>query len=219
MGFHALSLASLLLAGADSGALPPGTDGTALARATLTSDAASLCPEVQAATPGDRDYAVMLRFLVDAQGMPSQSSVWNSSGSDTLDSVALGCLAKLRFEPTMQDGVTVERWSQMRWVWKATPGAVKSCPAAANENAPVGTSNTKQATAGPPRAIVCVCADDAGKLTRDPVIVESTGTPKLDRAAIELARAGYAHNNQTAGRKSNPGCVKFAIAFEGESRK
>jgi hypothetical protein len=64
------------------------------------------------------------------------------------------------------------------------------------------------------RSVVCVCTDEKGALTRDPVIAESSGDARVDSGAVKLARVG-------SGRYAPPildgrpqsACFRFAIDF------
>jgi TonB family protein len=60
---------------------------------------------------------------------------------------------------------------------------------------------------------VRVCADEAGKLTQDPVITRSSGDPGLDEAALRIARSGAPYY-RPAGATSITGCAQLAIQFE-----
>jgi hypothetical protein len=64
------------------------------------------------------------------------------------------------------------------------------------------------------RSVLCACVDEKGTLTRDPVIAESSGDPKLDVAAVKLARAGSGrYQAPTFEGKPQRACFKFAINF------
>jgi TonB family protein len=64
-----------------------------------------------------------------------------------------------------------------------------------------------------PQADVRVCADESGKLTRDPVITHSSGDAGLDAAALGVARSGAAYY-RPAGAAGVSGCVDIAVRFE-----
>jgi TonB family protein len=75
----------------------------------------------------------------------------------------------------------------------------------------------------PPRAIraemqglaaVNACVDANGRLTSEPSILESAGSPILDQAALRLARAGSGHfQPSTEDGKAVAGCFGFRIRF------
>ncbi len=79
------------------------------------------------------------------------------------------------------------------------------------------TSVGAHALAVPPsgRSLVCVCIDEKGTLTRDPVIAESSGDSRVDSGAVKMARSD-------SGRYQPPildgqpqrACFRFAIDFK-----
>jgi protein TonB len=64
-------------------------------------------------------------------------------------------------------------------------------------------------------AVLRVCVDPAGRLTSDPVRTESSGSGRLDAAAIKLAKAGTGHYRPTTqdGRPVAD-CYPIKIRFE-----
>jgi TonB family protein len=64
-------------------------------------------------------------------------------------------------------------------------------------------------------AVLRVCVDAAGRLTSDPVSTESSGSGRLDAAAIKLAKAGTGHYRPTTqdGRPVAD-CYPIKIRFE-----
>jgi hypothetical protein len=79
------------------------------------------------------------------------------------------------------------------------------------------TSVGIHAHAVPPsgRSLLCVCIDEKGTLTRDPVIAESSGDSRVDSGAVKMARSD-------SGRYQPPildgqpqrACFRFAIDFK-----
>jgi TonB family protein len=64
-------------------------------------------------------------------------------------------------------------------------------------------------------AAVRACVDGNGRLTSDPTIVQSTGKPRLDEAALRLARAGSGHYRATTeDGKPVSSCYAFGIRFD-----
>ena len=64
-------------------------------------------------------------------------------------------------------------------------------------------------------AAVRACVDGNGRLTSDPTIVQSTGKPRLDEAALKLARAGSGHYRATTeDGKPVSSCYAFGIRFD-----
>jgi TonB family protein len=62
---------------------------------------------------------------------------------------------------------------------------------------------------------VQVCVDPRGRLTSEPAITQSSGSPRLDGSALSLARAGSGHYRPTTedGRAVSS-CFPFRIRFE-----
>ena len=63
-------------------------------------------------------------------------------------------------------------------------------------------------------AAVNVCVNEGGRLTGDPTIAQSSGSPRLDAGALRLARAGSGHYQPTTedGRAVSS-CYSFRIRF------
>ena len=60
---------------------------------------------------------VMLKFLIGTGGEVKQAEVESSSGFPRLDEAAKHALSRCRFIPAMSDGVPVEQWVPMKYVW------------------------------------------------------------------------------------------------------
>jgi hypothetical protein len=64
------------------------------------------------------------------------------------------------------------------------------------------------------RSVVCVCTDEKGILTRDPVIAESSGDARVDSGAIKMARSDSGrYVPPTVEGHSQSACFRFAIDF------
>jgi len=62
---------------------------------------------------------------------------------------------------------------------------------------------------------VRVCVDGAGRLTADPVIAQSSGSARLDAAALRLAQAGSGHYlPSTEDGRPVSACYPFGVRFE-----
>jgi len=149
--------------------------------------------------------AALIVLVVGPSGVPSQPSIKTSSGSDGLDAAALSCVMKLRFLPAVRagEGSAMASWQEIAWKWGREHFAqAGTAPAAAT--AAVGAAGAAAAPAAG-SAEVRVCADEAGKLTQEPVITRSSGNPGLDEAALRIARSGAT---------SLTGCARLAIKFE-----
>jgi hypothetical protein len=64
------------------------------------------------------------------------------------------------------------------------------------------------------RSVLCVCVDEKGILTQDPVITESSGDSRVDSGAVKLARLDSGRYKLPAvDGKPQKGCFRFAINF------
>jgi TonB family protein len=62
---------------------------------------------------------------------------------------------------------------------------------------------------------VRVCVDGDGRLSADPVVAQSSGSPRLDSGAVALAKAGSGHyRSTTENGRPVPYCYPFRIRFE-----
>jgi TonB family protein len=203
---------------------PPAPEGAPLAQTSLGYNPKSRCPDLRIA---DEGTIAVVFFWLPRSGTPSQIFLKSSSGSNALDSAALGCVAKLRFAPgtRLGDGEAIDSWRQIAFRWAETP--------AMTQNPVVGTSRTSEAITAPPAptaadarhdnsgglansVTVHVCVDDAGKLTQDPTIMRSSGNASLDQAAVKIAASGSAYyrpDTSSSGQHVS-GCAQLAIKFE-----
>jgi hypothetical protein len=82
------------------------------------------------------------------------------------------------------------------------------CEAAPSAAAP---ANNAPATG---RSVLCVCIDEKGKLTQDPVIAESSGDARVDKGAVKLARVNSGrYTPPTLDGKPQKGCFRYAVNF------
>jgi protein TonB len=63
---------------------------------------------------------VLLRLLVNAQGLPEQIDVKKTSGSPVLDRAAESSLRRWRFRPAREAGTAVARWIEIAVCFKLT---------------------------------------------------------------------------------------------------
>ena len=116
-------------------------------------------------------------------------------------------------------GATLPEESPVR-PWDSNPsapnGAVIPNPPA-SERCEVTPSVAPGAHAVPPsgRSVVCVCTDEKGALTRDPVIAESSGDSRVDSGAVKMARSDSGrYTPPTRGGQPQKACFRFAIDFK-----
>ena len=59
-----------------------------------------------------------------------------------------------------------------------------------------------------------VCVDDLGRLTTDPKVAVSSGSPRLDGGALALARAGSGHyRSTTENGRAISACFQIGVRF------
>jgi TonB family protein len=177
---------------------------------TTSKEIADSCPYPPVANRDYEEGTTVLRVHLDETGTVSAAAVAESSGHDELDTAAVRCIATVRFQPASQNGSPLTSVLRYRWTWKIDWGSPnpKRCDelkAAADARARV-PSNSQL---GSPAAVVCRCWEESGK-AREPQIVESSGSPRLDEGAIKLAKAG-GDNPRPPG---HPGCFAYRIQFE-----
>jgi protein TonB len=71
-----------------------------------------------AARRAEESGAVVLKFLIEADGSVMESLVESSSGFERLDEAARAALALCRFKPGTTDGRPERSWARIRYVWK-----------------------------------------------------------------------------------------------------
>jgi hypothetical protein len=64
------------------------------------------------------------------------------------------------------------------------------------------------------KSVVCICTDEKGILTREPVIAESSGDARVDSGALKMARVDSGrYIPPTADGHPQSACFRFAIDF------
>jgi len=228
-------LTGVLLLGAEVGVAaaqaPPGAE-VYPARTALGFNPVARCPDLRIADDGP---AASVVFMVSPFGAPSRVSIRSPSDIEGLDAAAVKCVQKLRFQPATRtgDGVPVESWQQIAWRWAqpsgrpddplamARPSPAPPAPDArempATGAAAGGRSGAKpDSTTHDGRVELRVCVDEAGKLTQDPILIRSSGDPRLDEAAMRVARSGSGNYRPaaTVGGKPIADCLQLALRFE-----
>jgi TonB family protein len=210
---------------------PPAPD-VREARIALGFDPFKRCPDLRHASADEPTVAVV-DFLVGPSGVPSRATITSSSGDETLDTAAVSCVLKLRFQPAIRagDGNPVDSWQQIAWKRARAqrhepPAMTQGSNSQVMPDAGAGTaatdtdgserSNGSRARQQGAAVAVHVCVDDTGKVAQDPTIIRSSGDPKLDEAAVKIARsgAGYYRPATTLDAEAVSGCVQLQIKFE-----
>ena len=168
--------------------------------------------------------AALVVLVVGPSGVPSQPSIKSSSGSESLDAAAIGCVMKLRFHPAVRagEGSAMASWQEIAWKWgrghgAQSPAAAGTAVAAAAPTIATAAGSAPPGSARPPAvpggAEVRVCADESGRLAGDPIITRSSGDSALDEAALRIARSGAPYY-RPSGTAAVTGCAQLAIKFE-----
>jgi len=205
----------------------PVPDNPLRAQTLLRFDPKTRCPDLRIADEGTMAVVV---FWLPRTGIPSHISIKSSSGSNALDSAAIGCVSRLRFAPASRlgDGELLDSWQQfaLRWanVGNDEGRAMTSVPRASQAAEPVAGATAQLAregrqidSSGQANSVtVHVCVDESGKLKQNPTIVHSSGKASIDQAAVRIAAAGSAYYRLDTSSNGPPvsGCAQLTISFE-----
>ena len=191
-------------------------------------DPAKRCPELRQ-TNGPEGAIALLQFLVGSTGVPSQTSIRQSSGSESFDAAAMSCVPKLHFLPATRlgDAVAIDSWQQiaLKSSGPATASQSARCDtggagtaAGAQQSSVVAdtqeVNDRKQPGPTPARAAVCVCVDETGKLTQPPALTNSSGIADFDKAALELSSAARYRPAASSSGQPAPGCFRFKVGID-----
>ncbi len=210
---------------------PPIPDNPLRAQTSLGFNPKKRCPDLRIADGGTMAVVV---FWLPRSGIPSRIFIKSPSGSNALDSAAIGCVSRLRFAPatTLGDAESIDSWQQIAFRW-ANPGNTDETQAMTSQNPLSGSSQASESSAGASAqtaanarqddsgdqansVTVHVCVDETGRLEQEPTIVHSSGIASLDQAAVRIAASGSAYYRPDTASKGPPlsGCVQLAIKFD-----
>jgi len=197
------------------------------AQTLLRFDPKTRCPDLRIADEGTMAVVV---FWLPRTGIPSHISIKSSSGSNALDSAAIGCVSRLRFAPATRlgDGELLDSWQQfaLRWAnlgndegraMTPLPRASQAAEPAAGATAQIAGDRRQIDSGGQANSVtVHVCVDESGKLEQNPTIVHSSGKASIDQAAVRIAAAGSAYYRLDTSLTGQPvsGCAQLSITFE-----
>jgi TonB family protein len=173
-------------------------------------------------------------FWLPRSGIPSKIFIKSPSGSDALDSAAIGCVSRLRFAPATRlgDGDLMDSWQQIAFRWADQGNADKATAMTPANPLSGATRASKPVTAAPAQpaanaqpddsggqadsVTVRVCVDETGRLVQEPTIVQSSGKESLDQAAVKIAASGSAYYRPDISSNGPPqsGCAQLAIKFD-----
>jgi protein TonB len=92
---------------------------------------------------------------------------------------------------------------------KPTPPKTRSFPSAEEYYPPSSVRNEEQGS-----SVIEICVDAKGKLLRDAAVRTSSGFPKLDEAAVKMARAGRYTPGTMNGQPVPESCVPLKVTFK-----
>jgi len=153
-----------------------------------------------------------LGLKIDAAGAVSTAVVRRSSGSEQFDAAAAKCIAAVRFQPVTQGGKPVAAVVEYGWKWRVDwdSGFRRTCGDLKAPGA-MSSASSSQDRDSRPVAIVCTCFEESGKV-RDPQIIQSSGSDRLDDGAIALTKKGA--SRKPPRPPGHPGCSSFAMKFQ-----
>ena len=211
--------------------IPPIPDNPLRAQTFLGFNPKKRCPDLRIADGGTMAVVV---FWLPRSGIPSRIFIKSPSGSNALDSAAIGCVSILRFAPatTVGDGESIDSWQQIAFRW-ANQGNADETRAMTSQNPLSRASHASESIAGASAqaatngrlddsggqansVTVHVCVDETGRLEQEPTIVHSSGMASLDQAAVRIAASGSAYYRPDTSSNGQPlsGCAQLVIKFD-----
>jgi protein TonB len=186
----------------------PGVDSPK--QMSTPEEIAKVCPYPAQAVRNNEEGTTVVRAHLDETGAVTGALVARPSGYDELDVAAIGCMAKLRFQPASQNGKPLASVVRYGWRWAIDwgPPNLNKCDelkaaAAARTQLPSSTRPAK------PTAMVCKCWEESGRFL-GARIVESTGVTRLDEGAIKLDQAMGAQSRPPG----HPACMAYKMQFD-----
>src|SRR5271166_4623073 len=140
---------------------PPIPDNPQRAQTFLGFNPKKRCPDLRIADGGTMAVVV---FWLPRSGIPSKIFLKSPSGSNALDTAAIGCVSILRFAPatTLGDGESIDSWQQIAFRW-ANQGNADETRVTTSKDRLSGSSQTSESIAGAPaQTSVSARQDDSG---------------------------------------------------------
>ncbi len=155
--------------------------------------------------------APIVQACVDATGTLLRDPVIaETSGFPELDAAAQKVAKDMQYAPGTDNGTPLPESClkfKIKFVLNAPARMIR--PVSPDDYMPMASKRRKEQ--GSP--IVQVCVGPTGKPLREPEIIESSGFPELDAAAVKVAKA----TRYAAGMANNTplpeSCIKFKIKF------
>lgn len=160
-----------------------------------------------------------VKACVDSTGkLLREPVVTVSSGITEIDRAAIHVARDSRYRPGVREGKALpESCADVPVTFRQQRNFPESSDARAGVLQPAnparfypGKARGRREEGSP---VVEACVGRNGKLLREPVVVESSGFPDLDAAAIEVARASRYTPGRVAGEVLPDSCIKFRVKF------
>ena len=165
------------------------------------------------------NYTAALRSIVDSPAAGAVAPGAAKANTATLDAMTPNAAAPGAVPSNAATaGAATPSAAPVR-PWDTSPSAPdgRLIPnSLASERCEVASSTAPGVHAVPPsgRSVVCVCTDEKGTLTRDPVIAESSGDSRVDSGALKMARSDSGrYVPPTLDGQPQRACFRFAIDF------
>jgi TonB family protein len=93
----------------------PGVDSPK--QMSTPEEISKICPYPAGAVRKNEEGMTVVRVHLDETGVVTGALVARPSGYDELDAAAIGCIAKLRYQPASQNGKPLASVARYRWRW------------------------------------------------------------------------------------------------------
>jgi TonB family protein len=153
----------------------------------------------------------IVQACVDASGKLLRDPVVTESSSfPNLDAAAVKVAKDIHYAPGTENGIALpESCIKFKVKFILPVNARMIRPVNPNDYYP--SASKRRGEKGSP--VVRVCVDAAGKPLLEPDILETSGFPDLDAAAIELAKAVQYGPGTINGIPVTESCIKYKILF------
>jgi Uncharacterized protein conserved in bacteria (DUF2059) len=166
---------------------------------------------------GQKDVSASRAALGEVQRYIARKRVPTASGTAVaagVGSVPSGTLSAGAVGPTSTapPSATARPWDSAP---RAPDGRVVPSPSLPEQcDIPPTPASGSHAVPSSGKSVVCVCTDEKGTLTREPVIAESSGDARVDSGAIKMARVDSGrYIPPTVEGHPQSACFRFAIDF------
>ena len=153
-----------------------------------------------------------VQSCVDATGKLLRDPVITAtSGFPDIDAAALEVAKATEYAAGTENGVALpESCVRFKVQFKSDVSARMVRPVSPADFFPAGAKRRKEQGA----PTVQACVGPAGELLREPTILESSGFPDIDAAAVKVAKATRYAAGKVNDTPLPESCIKFKIKFE-----